>query len=358
MGKKVNRRKFRSDEATTVLRNDIISGVYKPGMFLPAERKLTEVLDISRGTVRAAIRSLQREGLVRINPGRGAYVADTVGRKGLQRFIVFLGDNFAPIGRATEGVGLLLGVCRQASKLNAEAIISFSRHDDIAQEVISRYASGNIQGIIYSDCHDYKKYVAPLEKNSIPYAVGNLEFDNPSLAAKMDFRAVGRAAGRHLVELGHRNIGMLSGPLDKFIYKELLAGFRGALAEEEINLEHKIEVVSDIEDSRMASLRMLSAANRPSAIFAARDVRAAGCFLACRELGLRIPDDLSVVGYDDITWPEGRSVGLTTIREPIEEMGEATVDLLNEWLLTGKHPGDRIFTGNLVLRASTKKIEN
>ena len=353
----VRSRRFRSDEAVNILRNDIVLGKYRVGIFLPSERKLTEILEVSRGTVRCILKQLQEESLIRINPGRGAYVAETVERKGLKRFIVFM-SGIAPLGRANEGVGVLLGICRGASKLHAEAVISFTRDEEIVQEAISRYAAGEIQGLIYSDCSDYDKFIAPLEKNGIPYAVTNLEFDIPALAARMDLRSVGRAAGRHLASLGHKNIGILSGPTDKFIYREILAGFRGALAEDEIQLEHIAEVNSESEPSRIAALEMLSLPNRPSAIFASRDIRAAGCYAACRELGLKIPEDLSIAAYDDITWPEGRNAGLDTVREPIEEMGEASVELLQEWIISGKKPESRIFKGEMTVRNSSKKLEN
>lgn len=355
----VKSRKFRSDEALENLRSDISSGKYKPGTFLPAERKLTELLNISRGTVRSIIKILQKESLIRINPGRGAYVIDKNIKGGLGRFVVYIGTTIGPIGDASENVRLLLGACRGAAKIHAEAIVSFTRPDDFINEIISRFASGDIQGVIYSDCEDYKKFILPLEKAAIPYIVANLEFDTPALAAKMDFRAVGRIAGRHLIELGHRNIGVLAGAMNKFIYKEMLAGFRGALAEDEVVIEPRniIEVPSETEPSRVAALKMLSAKNRPTAIFTTRDIRAAGCYLACRELCIKIPDDLSIISYDDITWPEAASSGLTSVKEPIEEMAMASVEMIDEWIRTGKKPQTRSFPGELLVRSSTRRLQ-
>ena len=83
----------------------------------------------------------------------------------------------------------------------------------------------------------------------------------------MNFRNIGRQAGRYLIEKGHRHIGVLSGPLDKFIYQEMLAGFRGALAEDEISLA-KSDIIEPDAGGQYPNLNpILSAIERPTAFF-------------------------------------------------------------------------------------------
>jgi LacI family transcriptional regulator len=135
--------------------------------------------------------------------------------------------------------------------------------------------------------------------------------------------------------------------------------FKGALAEEDISIEEKnvIEVGSNQEMARIACLDFLSKRKKlPSAFFTSRDVRAAGLYSACRELGLSIPDQISVISYDNITWSSAEAVGLTTVRENAEEMGEAAVDMLAEWVLNKKRPPNRVFGGELLIRESCKDI--
>ena len=344
----------RQRELAAILRKDIAAGKYRPGTFLPAERKLCDMLNTSRGTLRSTLRVLHRQGLVRINRGRGVYVVNAEARKGLSRFAV-RSPTLQELWTGFEGVGLFIGICKGAAQRHAEAIVSYLEPEEVTSNIIARYGAGEIQGIIHPECSDYRAFIAPLKKAGVPYVVANLEYDIPALATRMDFRAVGRQAARHLVELGHRRIGILAGPRKLFLYKEMLAGFRGGLAEDEIYLENRwtIDVQSVAEESLKTALALLGRSDRPTALFASRDVRAMGIYQACRELGLKIPEDLSVISYDDLTWPESRHFGLTTIAEPVERMGAEAVEVLEEWVVAGEPPEDRVFEGELIVRSST-----
>jgi len=341
-------------ELVALLRKDIAAGKYRPGTFLPAERKLCEMLNTSRGTLRSALRILQQQGLVRINRGRGVYVVNAEPQKGLVRFAV-RSPTLRGLWTGLEGMGLFIGICKAAAKRHAEAVVSYLEPEQMTSNVIARYAAGEIQGIIHPECSDYDALIAPLERAGVPCVVANLEYDIPAPATRMDFRSVGRQAARHLVELGHRRIGILAGPQKLFLYREMLAGFRGGLAEDEIYLENRwtVEVASVAEESRKAALALLGREDRPTALFASRDVRAMGVYQACRELGLNVPEELSVISYDDLTWPESRHFGLTTIAEPVERMGAEAVDLLEQWIVAGAPPEDRVFEGELIVRSST-----
>jgi DNA-binding LacI/PurR family transcriptional regulator len=195
-----------------------------------------------------------------------------------------------------------------------------------------------------------------LEKAKVPYVVINLEADTPVTCAKMDFRAVGRKAGKHLIRSGKKSISVLAGPQDRFIYSEMLAGLRGALAEEEIFLDKEkiLEMESNAEFAREKTLELLTKHKDIDAVFAMRDIRASGFFTACREMKIKIPQDISIISYDNITWPSAKDAGLCTIEEQVEEMGEAAVEMLSEWVETGKKPENRLFQGVLIPGISCK----
>jgi len=358
--KETQRKKYRADDCLARLKSEIISGKYRTGTFLPPERNLAEMLEISRGTLRKILKELHNESFLRVNPGKGAYVIYGGNeRRGLRRILVRF-PNTDPRNRASEAVGALLGICSAASKIHAETLISFATDNSAsAAKIIESFSADEIQGALFFEACDYRKEIIPLEKAGVPYVVINLEREIPAITAKMDYREVGRSAGKHLVSQGHKKIAALIGQVDgqNSIYKEMLAGFRGALAEEEIFLEK--EMLAECfrqETSREAALQILkNPETRPTAFFTMRDYRAEGLYAACRELNLRIPEDIAVISYDNITWPGAANAGLTTIREQVEEMGEAAVEMLASWIESGRKPESRLFPGELIIRESSRK---
>ncbi|GAA3822689.1 LacI family DNA-binding transcriptional regulator [Sphaerisporangium flaviroseum] len=141
--------------------------------------------------------------------------------------------------------------------------------------------------------------------------------------------AGGRSATRHLVELGHRRIAMIAGPDRILCCRARLDGYRSALEAAELSVDPALVLRTDLtrEDGRVAALSLLSAADRPTAIFACNDLQALGVYQATRELGLRIPVDVSVVGFDDLPIATLVDPPLTTVRQPLTEMAAVATEL-------------------------------
>ncbi len=148
-------------------------------------------------------------------------------------------------------------------------------------------------------------------------------------------------AVRHLINLGHRKIAIVNGHFESLPAQERLSGYKRALAESGLVMPAEYLITSDAlregavavndgfnKETGYRAMRELLALNgsHPEAIFAASDIQAIGVIGAVRECGLRIPEDLAVVGFDDIELAE--LVGLTTMRQPIREMGKLAVDCL------------------------------
>lgn len=142
--------------------------------------------------------------------------------------------------------------------------------------------------------------------------------------------AGGLAATQHLVDLGHRRIAIISGPSGMLCSRARLDGYRGAL--ETIGLPVDPEFVrhGDFhhESGYLWAGRLLDLPRPPTAIFAGSDQQAYGAYEAARERGLRIPQDLSIVGFDDLPVSRWLSPPLTTIRQPLAEMGALAVRML------------------------------
>ncbi|MEU6223957.1 LacI family DNA-binding transcriptional regulator [Streptomyces sp. NPDC047042] len=173
---------------------------------------------------------------------------------------------------------------------------------------------------------------ALLTSRSIPFVVmdpaGDPGDDVPSVGAT-NWQG-GLAATRHLVELGHTRIASISGPSRMMCSRARVDGYRAALETAGLPVDPALLKVGDFhhETGYRAGLELLRTPNRPTAVFAGNDLQALGLYEAARELGLRIPEDLSVVGFDDL--PIARLVGppLTTIRQPLMEMAETAAKLV------------------------------
>jgi DNA-binding LacI/PurR family transcriptional regulator len=149
----------------------------------------------------------------------------------------------------------------------------------------------------------------------------------------------GYLAGRHLAERGHTSFAVLSEPQRSSSYlsqaEQRRAGFRKAIGDARF-----IEATNDISGGRLAARELLSWADRPTAVFAHQDLLAAGVLLECRDQGLRLPDDLAVIGFDD--GPLAEALDITTVRQPLETSGRLGLRLLHEALADPQQPVQQI----------------
>jgi DNA-binding LacI/PurR family transcriptional regulator len=139
----------------------------------------------------------------------------------------------------------------------------------------------------------------------------------------------GRAAARHLIGLGHRRIAMITGPRHVLCCAARLDGYRSALQAAGLCVDPDlvVEAEFDRESGCAAARTLLSRPEHPTAIFAANDLQALGVYQAARGQGLRIPDDLSVVGFDDLPVAGWVDPPLTTVHQPLAEMAVAATEL-------------------------------
>ncbi|MET7330935.1 LacI family DNA-binding transcriptional regulator [Nonomuraea sp. NPDC005650] len=141
--------------------------------------------------------------------------------------------------------------------------------------------------------------------------------------------AGGRSATRHLIELGHRRIAMVGGPDRVLCCRARMDGYRSAIEAAGLPVDPGLVVRTDLTqaDGRAAALHLLSLPERPTAIFACNDLQAFGVYQAARATGLRIPADLSVVGFDDLPVAALVDPPLTTVHQPLTEMAVAATEL-------------------------------
>jgi LacI family transcriptional regulator len=197
-----------------------------------------------------------------------------------------------------------------------------------------------------------------LERQRIPFVV--VDSDSATSASVPTVGANnwngGLLATRHLIDLGHRRIAIISGPEDVLCSRARVAGFRSAHEEAGLPVDASLVRYGNFHvgggDEHATSL--LASADRPTAIFSGSDMQAMGVYRAARRLGLGIPGDLSVIGYDNLPLAEWAGPALTTVNQPLRDMaGTATRMLLD--LARGVAPTTtRIdFVTELVMREST-----
>ncbi|WP_433170310.1 LacI family DNA-binding transcriptional regulator [Actinoallomurus sp. CA-150999] len=182
--------------------------------------------------------------------------------------------------------------------------------------------------------------------------VGQPDPDVPSIGAAN--WAGGLAATEHLIQLGHRRIGTITGRPRVLCSQARLDGYRAALERAGIEVDPALIAPGDFhyESALEAARTMLELPDPPTAIFAASDVQAMGVYEAARLNGLRMPEDLSVVGFDDVPMSRWMSPPLTTLRQPLAEMAALAVRTLVSGDSADFNHRVELST-NLVIRSST-----
>jgi LacI family transcriptional regulator len=196
---------------------------------------------------------------------------------------------------------------------------------------MARVIEHGTDGVILVLPDEHASYVEELRRHGIPFAVvddrGESLPDVPSVGAT-NF-AGGFAATEYLLSLGHRRIAVIGGQPYKCTTARL-AGYRAALQEAGVPVDPTLVQPGSFQAKAgyAAANTLLDAPEPPSAIFAGNDLQAMGVYRALYERGLRVPDDMSVVGFDDVPLVGLLTPALTTVRQPVREMGALATKML------------------------------
>ncbi len=231
-------------------------------------------------------------------------------------------------------IEIIAGVQRAAREngLGLLLTVSGDRHKpspDWIEGAMQRRPTGVI--LVFSDLSADHKH--QLRMRNIPFVVvdpsGDPAPDVPSIGTAN--WSGGYAAARHLLELGHRDIAIITGPDDMLCSTARLSGYRAALEAAGVPVRPEYIVSRGefrFEDGLRGGETLLDLPDRPTAVFASSDLQALGLYEAARRRALRIPDDLSVVGYDDVSVAHSAGPPLTTVRQPLVEMAAEAVKLV------------------------------
>jgi LacI family transcriptional regulator len=226
-----------------------------------------------------------------------------------------------------------------------------------AASYLGRARNHGVDGLVLMGVDPHDPELSPLIEGGIPTVAVDIELVGGRAGYVTSDNQGGAAlAVRHLWELGHRRIATISGPDEMKAGHDRLVGFRDALADVNGGTDERYVVTGDFytETGYAAMQRLLELPEPPTAVFAASDLMAVGAIRAIEDSGRRCPDDISVVGFDDIQLAELISPPLTTIRQDKRGLGSTAAQSLVEMIEDAEAPPPvRTLPVELVVRAST-----
>lgn len=256
---------------------------------------------------------------------------------------------------------IIRGVSLSASRLRADYLIHIVDRGEHKGWLDSSLMDRQfIDGIIFADIDNDVSVVKQAIKLGMPCMVLNNVLDEPINYVAVDNLQAARTVVNFFCRQGHTEIATIAGDVSTQAGLKRLEGFREALAEQGIKTPRAYVTFGDFlrTPARAAAKKLLSLKKRPTAIFAASDVMALELCYVAQSMNIRIPEDLSVIGFDDNPLIQSSSYPLTTVSQPLLEMGRIGAEKLFQITLGKlKLPSKEILPTQLILRKTTKKVK-
>lgn len=226
---------------------------------------------------------------------------------------------------------ILKGVGAQLSDTEMQLLLIFAGNDRERRRLAQYLAAHRVDGVLLVSVHADDPLPDLLSQLEIPAVISGPRSEHETLpSVDSDNYGGGRSAVEHLIERGRTRIATITGRLDVYGAQRRVDGYRDALEDAGREVDERLIVPGDFteEGGRRAMAELLTRCPDLEAVFAGSDVMAAGARQVLREAGHRIPEDVALVGYDDSAIARHMDPPLTSVRQPIEEMGRAMIDLL------------------------------
>lgn len=257
-------------------------------------------------------------------------------------------------------VGLAHGAEHAARANGLGVMLCDSSQDPSAEQLyLSLFAEQRVRGVLVTPTDTSDRHLHQLRRHGTPYVyVDRVAEQDEACSVSVDDVAGGELAVGHLLERGHRRIAYVSGPMTLAQCRDRGQGAWNACDEAGVprNAVMPMELPRlDVEAGRDAGSRLLGLRPRPSAVFCANDLIALGVLQTMVAAGVGVPDELSIVGYDDIEFAAAAAVPLTSVRQPARRMGEAATELLLNEIDGGSEHAHQhvVFKPELVVRRSS-----
>jgi DNA-binding LacI/PurR family transcriptional regulator len=362
-------------QCAEVLASRIRQKNYSVGYFIPSERDLSREFKVARLTVRKSLSELVRRGLLESVPGAGNRVVTA--EKSVDHLLVIrcvIVRNVRPVSLSPFYADIFSGIEQETARSGCQLVFSAfekkelwdangkARAADVRTRAARMLKEGGFNGIIFIDGVP-DEFVLAIQKSGVPVVLADKSMAYPGVSSVVPDNISGaRDAARYLLDLGHRRIAFLAAPQDPVV-EARYKGFLKAHEEAGVRFDSKLFIRGGYEiGPAHAAMKEFLARRRkqdlPTAVFAINDEAAIGVMKALQAHGVKVPDNVSVIGFDDIAWASHTEPPLTTIRIQREEMGRLAANLLIRQIEAGpgKAPATKLLMQTeLVVRESCAK---
>ncbi|MEV4182293.1 LacI family DNA-binding transcriptional regulator [Streptosporangium canum] len=298
---------------------------------MPAKSRVTIALIAEEAGVSVPTVSKVINGRPEVAPGTRQRVERLLHKHGYQRRV---SQSDGPVGlidlvfaeiESPWAMEIVRGAETAAREVGASTVISvLHTHAGPGRDWLERIAARRTDGVVIVASRLSAGLQGQLNARSMPFVVVDPEGEPAPHVASVGATNWngGLAATRHLLELGHRRIGVIGGPADMLCSRARIDGYRAALETAGVAVAPELIRHGDflVDSGHDHGHGLLSLADPPTAVFAGSDLQAFGVFEAARQRGLRVPEDLSVVGFDDLPLARSAWPPLTTVRQPLQDM--------------------------------------
>jgi len=262
------------------------------------------------------------------------------------------------VPRLTDTVMAMLyeAFARACSRTGRFAIVAITEDEPRADRAAAQtLLQRGVDGLVLSTARSDDDFPQELTARGVPFVLA-LRSDGRSLSSVADDRLGGYLATRHLLDLGHRRIGLIAGPDYASSSQGRTKGYRQAMAEAGIEIDPALIVRSTfgIDSGAEAAETLMRLSPPPTAIFAVNDNTAIGALSTLQRLELSVPGDVSLVGYNDVPIVSRLPTPLTSVRVPFDQIASAALDLLTRGP-DGEHDRIRVAAPTLIPRHSTAR---
>jgi LacI family transcriptional regulator len=244
------------------------------------------------------------------------------------------------------------------------SVISCNSNNQAAREAtyLTRLEQQRVQGVLITPIDLQHPLLDELPRRGTPVViVDRIRGQDTHCSVAVDDILGGELAARHLLDLGHERLAFIGGPDTIGQVRDRREGAQRALTTAGMPLDHLIELSTSaltVAEGRGAGERLagLPVSRRPTAAICANDLLALGLLQQCVGLGLSVPDDIAIIGYDDIEFAAAAAVPLTSVRQPRNRLGTTAAELLLDEASNVDHQHRHVlFTPELIVRASTAR---